>query len=130
MIGIDTSAIIDLYKNDDGIVNLLISIDDEIVSTGMNYYEILTGLDLTIKKHKEEEEYYEKFFNSLNALNLNKSACKKASEILWNLRKKGFAIGDFDSIVAGILLTNGVDKIITKNVRHFEKIPGLNVLSY
>lgn len=39
-------------------------------------------------------------------------------------------IGRFDSMIAGILLANGVDKIITKNVKHFEKIKGLRVISY
>ena len=55
---------------------------------------------------------------------------KKAAEIFYDLKRKGFDIGQFDCMIASIFLMNGVNKIITRNVKHFINIPGLKVISY
>lgn len=57
-------------------------------------------------------------------------ASVQASELFWKLRKKGITLGKFDCTIAAIFLSNGISKIITKNQKHFEDIPGLKVISY
>lgn len=130
MIGIDTSAIIDLFKSEKPLINLLKDIDNKLVSTIINYQEIMFGLDLSNIKHEIEKDYYESLFEDIKLVFLTKQASQRASEILGNLKKKGKMIDDFDCMIAGILLSNGVDKIITKNAKHFENIKGLKVISY
>jgi len=46
------------------------------------------------------------------------------------LKKRGITIEEANCTIAGILLVNGVHKIITKNVKHFEKIHGIHVIGY
>jgi len=130
MIGMDTTAFIDLFKKEEDLLDLLAKIEEKIVSTIINYQEIMFGLDLLGIEHKSEFDYYETLFSEINLISLSKRASQKSSEIFWDLKKKGKMIDDFDCIIAGILLTNGVNKIITRNVKHFENVKGLKVISY
>jgi tRNA(fMet)-specific endonuclease VapC len=130
MIGLDTDAIIEFFRKDPALISLMRSLDEELTSTIINYQEIMFGLDPQNKKHLEEKDFFDSFFNDLIFLDLNKNSGDKASEIFWDLGKKGIVSGKFDCMIAGILLSNGVNKIITRNVKHFEKIPGLKIISY
>ncbi len=131
MIGIDTNAIIDLFKNDNNIKELLSKIDDEIiVSTYLNHFEIFIGIDQKDEEYRGEVNYYDILFEDIKLLNLSKDSSKLASKILWDLKKRGKIIDQKDIAIAAILLSNGVNKIITKNKKHFENIKGLEVLSY
>lgn len=130
MIGIDSSALIDLFRGESEIIELFKNLDDELVTTYINYFEILTGLNLEDKSYQEEFGYFESLFQEVNLLNLSKESCEASSSIVWDLKKRGKMIGKVDCMIAGILLSNGVNKIITRNVKHFENIKGLKVISY
>jgi predicted nucleic acid-binding protein len=39
-------------------------------------------------------------------------------------------IDDNDILIAGIMLSNDIRKIITRNSKHFEKITELNIIKY
>jgi len=130
MIALDTTAVIDIFKGEIKIKNLLNKSQEQVVTTLINYQEIMFGLDLSNKVHKEEEKYYDEFFQDITVLSHEMEASKKGAEIFWKLRREGKNIGRFDCIIAGILLTNGVHKIITRNLKHFENIKELKVISY
>ncbi len=130
MIALDTTAIIDFFKKEEAILKVFKKINEPIASTIINYQEIMFGLDFNNSNHLEEEEYYDKFFDNIFIFVLDKLSSKRATDIFWNLKKNGNPIGRFDCIISGILLSNGVDKIITRNVKHFQKIKGLKVISY
>jgi len=130
MIGIDSSALIDLFRGESKIIELLKNLDDEMVTTYINYFEILTGLDLEDKSYQEELEYFKNLFQEVGLLNLSKKSCEASSSIVWDLKKRGKMIGKVDCMIAGILLSNEVSKIITRNVKHFENIKGLKVIKY
>ncbi len=42
----------------------------------------------------------------------------------------GNLIDSNDILIAGIMLSNGIIKIITRNVNHFEKIESLEIINY
>ena len=130
MIGIDSSAIIDLFRNDSSLIKLLEDMDEEIVLNQMSFYELMIGLDFDNLIHKKEENFYDELFEDYKNLSLDKNSSKMASKISFELKKDGKIIGDFDCIIAGVYLANGVNKIITRNVKHFERIKGLKVISY
>ena len=54
----------------------------------------------------------------------------EAAKINADLKTKGITIGDNDCLIAGLMKTAGIKKIITKNVKHFSQIPGIEVVSY
>jgi len=130
MIGLDTDAVIGFFRKDPELIQLMESLKEDITSTIINYQEIIFGLDFQNKKHLEEKDFFDSFFNDIDILNLDKESCNKANEIFWDLGKKGTCPGKFDCMIAGIFLANGVNKIITRNTKHFENIPGLKVISY
>ncbi len=130
MIALDTTAIIDIFKGEEDIKKVLGGIKDEFVTTLINYQEILFGLDLNDQGYKREIGYYDDFFQEVNILLHDKETAKEASKIFWNLKKQGRSIGRFDCMIIGILLHNGVNKIITRNVKHFENIKELKIITY
>ena len=130
MIGLDTTAIIDIFRGDAGIQDFLRKNREPISSTMLNYLELYFGIDNGSKNSKKEGDYYDEFFESIITFELKKDSCKKASEIMSYLKNRGTPIEGFDCAIAAIFLTNGVKKILTRNIKHFEKINGIEVLSY
>lgn len=130
MIGLDTTALIDLFRENKDIKALFSEIDDEVVLNQILYLELMLGLDFENLKHRDEEEFYDSIFNTYNVLNLDFNASKKASRILNELKKSGKVIGLFDCTIAGIYLSNGVNKIITRNKKHLEDIKELEIVEY
>jgi len=130
MIGLDTTAIIDLFYDNSSLKSLLAKLDEEIVVSVINYQEIMFGLDFRNKNFAEEEFYYDEMFDQFSFFDLTKDCCKRSSEIFNELLKKGQIIEKFDCVIAGIYLSNGVSKIITRNKKHFEKIRDIEVISY
>ncbi len=130
MIGLDTTALIDISRNNGEILKLVNDIEEDICSTILNHQEVMFGLDLNDINFLNEEKFFDNFFDSIHIFELDISSSKEASRIKWKLRKKGITIEEIDCSIAGILLVNGINKIITRNVKHFEKIPELEVISY
>ncbi|MBI2671328.1 PIN domain-containing protein [Candidatus Woesearchaeota archaeon] len=130
MIGLDTSAIIDIFKGNEEIKKFLQDNKEPFAVTIMNYLELFFGLNPEDQKHKIEEQYYEDFFNNLFFINLSTNSCKEASKIYWNLKKEGKTIDKVDCIIASLFSTNGIKKILTRNVKHFERIKQLSVINY
>ncbi len=130
MIGLDTSAIIDIFRGDEAIKKALENIEEPLAVTQLSYLELMFGLDPKNEKHKVEESFYDEFFKSLLKLNLTNQSCKKASEIFWRLKKEGKTIEQFDCVIAGIFLANGINSLLSKNTKHFDNISGLKVIEY
>ena len=130
MIGLDTSAIIDLFKGEERIKNFLEGNKEPLASTIINYLELFFGINPQNPKHIAEGKYYDEFFNGLYSIGLSSEACKEASKIFWALKKEGRVIEQFDCLVAACFLTNGITKILTGNPEHFDRIKQLDVISY
>ena len=130
MIGLDTSAVIDIFKGNERIKQFLENNKEPLAATVMSYLEVFFGLDPGNPKHATEGKYYTEFFKSLYNIDLSKDTCEEASKIFWRLRKEGKTIEQFDCVIAASFSTNGITKILTGNPKHFEKIKQLNVISY
>lgn len=130
MIGLDTSTIIDIFRGNQEIKQVLESNKEPLAATIISYLELFFGLNLEEPKHATEGKYYDEFFKSLHNVNLTKNACEEASKIFWDLKRGGKTIEQFDCIIAALFLTNGINKILTRNPKHFERIKKLKVLSY
>lgn len=130
MIGLDTSAVIDIFRGEEKIKQFFDDNKEPLAISMMSYLELFFGLDHTNPKHKEESKYYNEFFKGMHNLDLSKDACETASKIFWNLKKEGKSIEQFDCVIAAIFITNGINKILTRNSKHFEYIKELEVISY
>lgn len=130
MIGLDTSAIVDIFRGDEKVKKVLEANKEPLAATIVNYLELSFGLEPENMRHERERRYYDEFFDSLYILDLTMESCNEASNIFSKLKKEGRVIEQFDCTIAAIFLTNGVRKILTRNPKHFERIKGLEVIGY
>ncbi len=130
MIGLDTSAIIDIFKGETSIKHFLEHNKEPLAVTIISYLELFFGLSFERTNHIHEAQYYRDFFQRAYHLDLTKETCEKSSEIFWRLTKDGNVIEKFDCVIAAIFLVHGVDKILTRNKKHFERVKGLQVIDY
>lgn len=124
----DTTAIIDLFKGTKDMKKFLENNTEPLCVNILSYAELMFGINN--EKHKNEEQFYDDFFNDMYAFELTRESCKLASKINTTLKKEGKTIGSFDVLIASIFLSNGVTKILTKNKKHFEKIKNIKVITY
>ncbi len=130
MIILDTTALIDIYKKDANLQNLLKNIKGDFATTIINYQEIFFGLNPKDKKYHEELNFYEKLFDDLTLISIDKNSVKKASSLFLGLSDKGLIIEESDCLIAGMCLTHNIGKIITRNIRHFGRIKDIEVIGY
>jgi len=68
-------------------------------------------------------------FGKLPVLPLTTEDAQKGGIILKKLREQGQDIDPQDAMIAGIALRRN-EPLVTRNRKHFEKIPGLHVITY
>ncbi len=110
---------------------------DQLATTSANVYEVYFGFyklkysktkvsKLTIKKEKQAQK---ELFSSLIIFDMNYQASIKGAEIYHQLTSKVEKIDSFDCLIASIVLNSGFNNLLTKNIKHFGKIEGLNICS-
>jgi predicted nucleic acid-binding protein len=135
LIILDTNACIDYLNGRDEIQKVITEQEDFIHITSITVYEVKIGLERTKRKISEKRynELYKiwvEFISSMEIFTLGYKEAEKAAEIYDLLESKGNVIDDNDILIAGIMLSNGITKIITRNVKYFEKIETLEIIKY
>ncbi len=135
MIVLDTSACIDYLDGNEKLKEIIFEQESIIHITAITVYEINIGLERTKRKISVERYKYlyrtwMEFISRMEIFPLGIKEAEMASKIYDTLESKGQIIDDNDILIAGIMLTNGIKKIITKNVRHFERIKGIEIIKY
>ncbi len=125
---IDSTLLIDILRKNK-VPDKYLDKTNIFVTTQINKFEVLKGVFLS-NNYSENMENAIELFNNLQILELNEIGILKASQISANAMKQGKPIGDSDCLIAGIALSHGINTIITKNVKHFERIPGLKIETY
>lgn len=119
MIGIDTTLLIDIlngeYKTKKGI-------SEQLVICELVYFESLLGNNASY--------YIDELAKSFKKATFSFQVSLRAAQLWMELRNNGAEIGQIDCLIAATYLENGVNKILTRNSKHFERIPGLEVISY
>ena len=135
MIILDTNACIDYLNGNDEIQKTITEQEDLVHITSITVYEVSIGLERTKRKISEKRynELYKtwlEFISSMEIFTLGYKEAEKAAQIYDILESKGNLIDDNDILIAGIMISNGITKIITRNVNHFEKIETLEIINY
>ena len=68
----------------------------------------------------------ERLIGAVAILPFDDRAAQRAARLRYDLEKVGMAIGPLDVLIAGTALAYGA-KLITHNIREFERVPGLEV---
>lgn len=130
MVCLETDFLVDLLRNKKEAkskLEELVKKDLEITTTPVSLSELFHG---AFKSKKQEKiEKVERIMTGINLLEYDSFASKKSGEIMALLDERGEKIGDKDTLIAGIALRHG-EKIITRNISHFRKIPELELETY
>ena len=135
MIILDTSACIDYLNGNEQIKKVLSEQESLFNLTSISIYEVNIGLERTRRiiseeRYKKLYKIWMEFISSMEIFTLGFKEAEKAAKISDDLESKGQRIDDNDILIAGIMLSNGIKRIITKNIKHFEIIEGIELISY
>ena len=122
MIVADTDVLIDFLagKGEADAVDRLIS-RGALRTTVIARFELLSGA-----KSPKQLARLAQLLDAVPALALDVGAADAASEVRRVLERSGNTIGMADSLIAGIVLSNG-GTLLTRNRRHFERVPDLKL---
>lgn len=125
---LDTDFLVNFLRNKKEEVNLIKEYeeDKDLVTTYVNIFELYYGAFRSTKK-QENIKAIISLLNRIEILNLSNESVKKAAEILVSLEKKGEQIDFRDLLIGTIALVNNYS-IKTNNIKHFERIEGLNII--
>lgn len=130
MICLDSDVLIDYFNGEDDAFEVLEKYRGELAVTEINLFEVFDGIYTPKQVNKKEEETAISFFKNVPVLSSRSGWGKIAAHLLSYLRKQGKEIEDRDCFIAAIMQVHGCHKIITRNVKHYSSIPGIQVISY
>jgi len=135
MILLDTSACID-YLNGNKDLKKVVEDQDELLHiSSITVYEMNIGFERTKRKisdqrYKQLYKPWVEFISGMEIFSLGFKEAETAAKIYDLLESQGQRIDDNDVLIAGIMLSNGIKKIITNNIGHFKRIEGLELITY
>lgn len=131
MICLDTTIIIDFLKNKPNAIEACDKIKDEqLATTTVNIFEIMLGILRKKSGYDYELAGLMKFINNLTILSFDYGSSVNAAQIASDLFKSGMQIESNDCMIAGIMLSNNCNTIVTRDVEHFKRIKGIKVEGY
>ena len=135
MIIIDTSASIDYLNGNENLKEILSEQESLVHLTSITVYEVSIGLERTKRKISEDRykdlyKIWMEFISSMEIFTLGFKEAEKAAKIYDVLESKGQRIDDNDILIAGIMLSNGIKRIINNNIKHFEMIEDIELIQY
>lgn len=126
---LDSSFIIDLLhgvEKTKEIKEELEETDEILTIASPAIVELISGA--ARKKHSDKQDV-ERLMKEMNVLPLDKESAILAGEIEAQLIKNGEII-DIEDVMIGAIARNNDETLITRNKKHFEKIPGLSIRTY
>ena len=130
MLVLDTTILIDALHWKDAALRKIVELeetDETICTTQINALELYKGAYLPTKSD-EDIKKVKKLLDAFVVLHINDDTYDWFAALSAELKSRGESINDFDELIAAITMTNGA--AIVSNDRHFERIPGLRVISY
>ncbi|MAF36518.1 hypothetical protein CL622_05370 [archaeon] len=125
----DSSFIIDMIKGDPLAAQKFVELNkrnNDLRTTSINVYEVLLTTRLSSTKEKRR---IHRMLNRLQILGLDLTSAKHAADIRNSLITKGKTIGGEDAMIAGIAKKHN-EAVLTKNIKHFNRIKGITVETY
>jgi tRNA(fMet)-specific endonuclease VapC len=127
----DTTFIIDIMRNDQGAIVKAKKLEQKnipLIITAPTVFELGVGISLS-KKPRQEKTRIHEVLESLPFQPLDYESSQAAGQIYGDKQKTGDMIDPQDAMIAGIAKTSG-EKILTRNQKHFQGIPGLTTETY
>jgi len=126
MVCLDTSVLVALIRKDQAAIDGLTAEAERggtVSTTVVNLCELYSGA-YGSKNPQKELAKVQDLVSNLGLLELDAGAAKRYGELVNDATLKRAPIGDFDLIIASIALEQE-EKLVTRNVKHFSRVPGL-----
>lgn len=125
---IDTDWIIHYLRGAEKVVNRLAFLKEEglsisVISLAEAYEGVYRSAD-----PPSNERVLKDFLTGVSVLGINEEICKVFGKEKERLRSKGELIGDFDLLIASTCLHYNII-LLTDNIKHFQKVEKLTILS-
>ena len=101
---------------------------DDPKTTIINVFELYFGAMLSTKS-KEVMSETNSLLKSIDIIGFDRSAAAKAADIHAKLKNSGKPIDVLDILIAGIVIVNK-EELVTRNIDHFKRIPGMRYKSW
>jgi len=128
MVCLDTDILVGLMRGEKNAIEKIRNFEKlrlPFSTTPINAMEMFKGAYRS-SKSKENVKIVEELLQNLNMLEMNLTSAKIFGREAERLRKMGESIGEFDIIIASIVLAHD-EVLVTRNVQHFQKIPMLRI---
>lgn len=93
----------------------------------ISYGEVLKGA-LGKPALELQTNVLSEMLRSIAIINLDTETMNAFAEMRFNLRRAGRIMGDLDNLIAATAIRHDLT-LITRNVRHFERVPALRLLT-
>ena len=126
MVCLDTSVLVALIRKDQAAIDGLAAEAGRggtVSTTTVSLCELYSGA-YGSKNPQKELAKVQDLVSELGLLGLDAGAAKRYGELVNDATRKRAPIGDFDLIIASIALEHE-EKLVTRNVKHFSRVPGL-----
>jgi tRNA(fMet)-specific endonuclease VapC len=126
MVCLDTSVLVALIRKDQAAIDGLTAEAERggtVSTTVVNLCELYSGA-YGSKNPQKELAKVQDLVSDLGLLELDAGAAKRYGELVNDATLRRAPVGDFDLIIASIALEQG-EKLVTRNVKHFSRVPGL-----
>ncbi len=128
---VDTTFLIDILHGNQRAADFFKKHENTPLFTSeVNVFEVIRGIYRIEQPAGTHLEKANSLLSRFVVFSLDRKAAIKASIIDGRLTREGKKIGELDTLIAGIALSNGVNEIVTENKEHFEKISELKVWTY
>jgi len=124
---VDSTFLIDLFKAKPSTLSRKKE-EDILVTSQINMYELLVGV--FHERNADKILKAREFFENMRVLPVTEAGILRSAQIAAELMRGGLMVDDADCLTAGIALSHGITTIITRNVKHFNRIEGLTVETY
>lgn len=127
---LDTTAIIELFRGNEGLRKKLEGQNEHSAVTTLSYFEIFSRI--AHKRMKREETYFKRFFATIPVYSFNVQAARESCELMASLLKRGTPVNSLDVMIAGIARANGAEGIVTrdKDFRRLEEVSDLEMVFF
>lgn len=127
----DTSFLVDVLAGDEGALRFLEAAEGERRPekvSAITVLELYEGIARSTKPESEKRRVLG-VLDSKHVVAADHGIMRRAGELSGDLIVEGRRIDREDCVVAATALREG-EPVVTRNARHFERIPGLEVRTY
>jgi predicted nucleic acid-binding protein len=127
---IDTDVLVDMLRGVEKAISFIAELEKKgfvLSTTIINAFELYYGAYKS-KKKQQNLIATKKLMKRLIVLKMGLKSAEKAGQIQAELEPEGRLIGIRDIMIGAIAVTRGY-ALVTKNIEHFEKIKGLNIIA-